>query len=253
MKADEEKLWRSGVMVMGLNTQKSLQNAFFYMIGKMLIFVVVLKWGRQKYRRLKGAEIQTDMSTGTSFPKWTVELPKSYTSQARLFQCLHRLKLENAVWYKILDLYIQKTATRSLWEWCSADPKKPWYGGTSVGKNILENKLKKMCSLTGIEGRVTNHSLRMTSVMQIYENWCAWEGHSRTNRTQIIGCITSVRKNEYPTAWTVSKVLSSPQACTYNEQVQISIQHASFCSASLKQSCNTVCVNLPKQPPRVYN
>ena len=51
-----------------------------------------------------------------------------------------------------------------------ADPTKSWYGCTPVGKNTLENKLKKMCSLAGIEGRVTNHSLRATSVTQMYES-----------------------------------------------------------------------------------
>ena len=49
-----------------------------------------------------------------------------------------------------------------------ADPTKPWYGCTPVGKNTLENKLKKMCSLAGIEGQVTNHSLHATSVTQMY-------------------------------------------------------------------------------------
>ena len=40
-KDDEEKLWRSGVM--GTNTPKALQNAVFYMVGKMFSCVVVLK------------------------------------------------------------------------------------------------------------------------------------------------------------------------------------------------------------------
>ena len=48
-------------------------------------------------------------------------------------------------------------------------PATPWYSGIPIGKNTLENKLRKMCALAGIEGRVTNHSMRATSVTRMYE------------------------------------------------------------------------------------
>ena len=48
-------------------------------------------------------------------------------------------------------------------------PATPWYSGIPIGKNTLENKLRKRCALAGIEGRVTNHSMRATSVTCLYE------------------------------------------------------------------------------------
>ena len=50
------------------------------------------------------------------------------------------------------------------------DSMSPWYSGAQpIGKNTLEHKLSRMCALAGIEGRVTNHSLRATSATQMYE------------------------------------------------------------------------------------
>ena len=40
------------------------------------------------------------------------------------------------------------------------DSASPWY--------TLEHKLSRMCALAGIEGRITDHSLRATSATQMY-------------------------------------------------------------------------------------
>ena len=78
----------------------------------------------------------------------------------------------------VLDLYFSKLPQEAFkqdilfvrpLENVSDDPTKPWYSSVLVGKNILDTKLGKMCSLAGIEGRVTNHSMRATSVTQMYE------------------------------------------------------------------------------------
>ena len=125
-----------------------------------------------------------------------------------------------------------------------ADPTKPWYGCTPVGKNTLENKLKKMCSLAGIEGRVINHSLRATSVTQMYESGVPERviqertGHKSLDALQVYER-TNAQQHE-----TVSKVLSAPHSRTYNKQVQISRQHVSFSSVSVKQPCNTQYVSI---------
>ncbi len=47
----------------------------------------------------------------------------------------------------------------------------PWYlGSQPVGKNTLDLKLRKMCSLAGIQGGpISNHSLRATSATRMFE------------------------------------------------------------------------------------
>ena len=38
-----------------------------------------------------------------------------------------------------------------------------WFTANAVGKNTLGNTVKKLCSMAGIEGHYTNHSLRATT------------------------------------------------------------------------------------------
>ena len=154
---------------------------------------------------------------------------------------------------QILDLYYSKLPPQAFesdvffvrpLENVLADPTKPWYAGTPVGKNTLENKLKKMCSLAGIEGCVTNHSLRATSVTQMYE--CGVPEKVIQERTghKSLEALRVYERTNAQQHETVSKVLSAPHPRTYNEQVQISRQHASFSSLSLKQPCNTQSVSI---------
>ena len=45
-----------------------------------------------------------------------------------------------------------------------SDSSAPWYSACqTVGKNTLDMKLRRMCSLAGINGDFSNHSLRATS------------------------------------------------------------------------------------------
>jgi len=49
------------------------------------------------------------------------------------------------------------------------NPTSPWYIAIPVGKNTLNEKVKKWCTLAGIEGKKTNHSLRATGTTQTYD------------------------------------------------------------------------------------
>ena len=79
----------------------------------------------------------------------------------------------------LLDLYISKLPLKAaendifyarLLESVPTDPSAPWYSATPVGKHTLNDKVKKMCMAAGIQGNMTNHSLRATGAMQMYEN-----------------------------------------------------------------------------------
>ena len=51
-----------------------------------------------------------------------------------------------------------------------SDPAKPLYSSVPVGKNTLERKLAIICDRDGIQGTITNHSLRATSATHMYRS-----------------------------------------------------------------------------------
>ena len=79
----------------------------------------------------------------------------------------------------VLDLYVSKLPPEaSILDIFSSvrlnkpplDSSAPWYiGSQPVGKNTLDTKLRRVCSLAGIEGDFMNHSLRATSATQMFD------------------------------------------------------------------------------------
>ena len=175
-KDDEDKLWSTGVM--GTKTPKALQNALFYTVGKMFSLR-----GGDEMRSLKISQIQrhtnpdryvyTELVSKTS--NGTFKKLHVANKTVPLFACPEageRCPLH------ILDLYLSKLPQEVIkndvlfvkpLDNATEDGTKPWYSRTPVGRNTLDTKSCKMCSFTGIKGRVTNHSMRATSVTQMYE------------------------------------------------------------------------------------
>lgn len=44
-----------------------------------------------------------------------------------------------------------------------------WYKDHPIGVNALKNTVKRMCQKVGLEGHYSNHSLRGTSTMRMYQ------------------------------------------------------------------------------------
>ena len=111
-------------------------------------------------------------------------------------------------------------------------PTKPWYSSVPVGKDILSTKLGKMCSLAGIEGRITNYSRCATSVTQTYETGVLekviqeWTGHRSLEALWAYERTTSQQHQA------VSSVLAAQHTCVYNEQ------HSTFSTVSLEPHPN---------------
>ena len=154
---------------------------------------------------------------------------------------------------QILDLYYSKLPPQAIesdiffvrpLDNIPTDPTKPWYTGTPVGKHTLENKLKKMCSLAGIEGRISNHSLRATSVTQMYESGVPEKVIQERTGHRWLEALRMYKRTNAQQHETVSKVLTAPHSLTYNEQVQISRQHASVSTMSLNQPSSTQSVSI---------
>ena len=175
IKDDEDKLWSKGIM--NTNTPKALRNAVFYTVGKMFSLR-----GGIEMRNLKISQIQRH----TNPDRYVYTELVSKTSNGT-FKKLHVANKIVPVFacpeagercpVHILDLYLNKLPQAAIeidvffvkaLENTTEDDTKPWYSRTPIGRNTLDTKLGKMCSLAGIEGRVTNHSMRATSVTLMY-------------------------------------------------------------------------------------
>ena len=178
-KDDEKKLWDSGVM--GTTTPRALQNAAFFYVGKMLclrggnelrnlkLFQIVLLHNPDRYEY---NEHVSKTRNGT-FKKLHVS-----NKVVSVFQCP---EAGNQCPVYVLDLYINKLPPEAITqdmfffrplERTPTDSTAAWYiASQPVGKNTVDMKLRKMCSLAGIEGAasISNHSLRATSATQMFD------------------------------------------------------------------------------------
>lgn len=177
-KEDEHKLWATGVM--GTTTPSSLQNAAFLIVGKMFSLR-----GGQELRELKLSQIVRHSNPDRYEYRENVSKTRSGTFKklhvpskvVSLYTCPDA---GNKCPVFVLDLYISKLPPEATaqdifffrpLDKSPVDTSLPWYlGSQPVGKNTLDLKLRKMCSLAGIQGGpISNHSLRATSATQMFE------------------------------------------------------------------------------------
>ena len=170
---EEDQLWESGVC--GLNSPTALQNAAFYVVGKMFCLR-----GGAEHRELKKSQLHRYIN-----PDRYVYIENVSKTNNGSFRHLHLNNKEvpicacpdagNRCPVVILDKYIGKLPTnndlfylRPLEKFSEFDGE-PWYSAVPVGKNTLAVKVKRMCESASIGGNKTNHSLRATGATTLFE------------------------------------------------------------------------------------
>ena len=103
------------------------------------------------------------------------------------------------------------------------DLNKPWYSSIPLGKHTLHSKLKTMCSLAGIKGHKTNHSLRATAATEMFRHGAPEKLiQERTGHRSIEALRTYERLDEMQHR-AASSILSNAQgisrSMTYNQHV----------------------------------
>ena len=155
-KADEEKLWTSGVI--GVNSPSSLQNAAFYVVGKMFSLR-----GGVEHRNLKVSQVKryydpdryvytenVSKTNDGSFKKLRVKGKK-----VPIYACPD---VGERCPVQILGKYLSKLPRKAIE--CDlfyvrpltkvpADSCSPWFAAVPVGRDTLQNKLKNMCDSPG--------------------------------------------------------------------------------------------------------
>ena len=168
---EEDRLWREGVT--DVDTPTSLQNAAFFVVGKMFCLR-----GGQEHRGLQLSQLKrfkdryvyyenTSKNRNGTFKQLRVK-----SKVVPLFPCP---EAGSRCPVRILDKYISKLPleakekdlfyVRPLQK-VIAD--KPWYSSVPLGKHTLHSNLKNMCSEAGISGHKTNHSLRATAATEMF-------------------------------------------------------------------------------------
>ena len=89
-----------------------------------------------------------------------------------------------------------------------------------------------MCSLAGIEGRVTNHSMRATSVTQMYETGVPEKVIQERTGHRSLEALRVYKRTNAQQHQAVSGVLAAQHTYVYNEQ------HSTFSTVSLEPPCN---------------
>ena len=171
---DEQKLWQSGVM--GTTTPAALQNATFFIVGKMFCLR-----GGTELRNLKPSQMKrlndpnryvyTEYTSKTqpgSFKKLYIK-----NKVVPIFECP---EVGEQCPVLILDKYFSKLPPEAfsndiffLRPIERHEDSKHWYSKMPVGRNILDIKLSGMCKMANIEGKISNHSLRATSATTMFQ------------------------------------------------------------------------------------
>lgn len=219
-KEHEEKLWSSGVM--GLTTPRALQNAAFSVVGKMFSLR-----GGLEHRDLKISQLtkhydpdcyvyheNVSKTNSGSFRKMRIK-----GKVVPIYACS---EIGNRCPVYILDSKLPPKAwesdlfyLRPLPE-VPADACAPWYAAQPVGRDTLQNKMRTMCRLAGINGNKTNHSLRAASATQMYD--CGVPEKIIQERTghRSLEALRMYERTNVEQQQAVSAILSAPKSIDYN-------------------------------------
>ena len=159
IKEDEVKLWTSGAM--GLDSSRSLQNAAFFIVGKMFSLR-----GGAEHRLLKLSQI-TRMANPDQYV-YHENVSKNHNGS---FKKIHVKKKVVLIYacpevgdrcpVDVLDKYMSKLPPFALehdlfylhpLQVVPSDPKAPWYAAVPVGRDTLQKKFHFMCEQAGIKG-----------------------------------------------------------------------------------------------------
>ena len=179
--ADEEKLWKSGVL--GSDSPTKLVHTLFYQLGLNL----ALRGGRE-HRELRVGQnsqltLHTDSNNGL-YLQYCQDISK--TDQGGLKhikldkKCVRAYASENrdrcaiTLYQKYLSkcpqnrpepLYLRPLTKLKCKDW---DDEPVWYMAQPIGQHTLSKMVKMICQAGSLEGYFTNHSLRASAASRLY-------------------------------------------------------------------------------------
>ena len=171
----EEKLWSSGVL--NVSTPRGLLNAVFYVNGK----IFCLRGGKE-HRDLKLSQLQRTAGKYTYYENVSKNHNGSFAQlhvQSKVVPLYENPDLGDRCPVFILDKYISRLPAKAKaddifyarpLDRIPMETDTPWYSAVPIGKNMLQNMVKSMCTEAKIQDSKTNHSLRATAATQMFQN-----------------------------------------------------------------------------------
>ena len=251
-KEDETKLWTSGTM--GVDTPKSLQNAAFYVVGKMFSLR-----GGVEHRSLKLSQV-TRMSNPDQYV-YHENVSKNHNGS---FKKIHIKKKVVPIYacpevgercpVNILDKYISKLPPYAFehdtfylrpLQAVPVDPNAPWYASVPVGRDTSQKKFHLMCEQAGIKGNKTNHSLRATGATELYESGVPEKLIQERTGHRSLEALRVYERTNVQQHKAVSSILSAPVQSSYSQQMHTADGNA----ASSIQRCQSSDTSAPHLAP----
>ena len=239
---EENRLWTS--CVMNTNTPKGLLRAVFYYNGKCFC--------------LRGGQEHSDFGISQLHrlynpDRYIYKENASKNRQGGIAQMRLEHKSVTIVANPVvgerchvflLDTYISKLPPAAIEKdifYCKplsnipTDPTNPWYLPVPVGRNLLGKMVQDMCSDAGIEGKKTNHSLRVSGASTLFEAGVPERViQQRTGHRSLLSLRMYERVSEGQEK-AVSRILTGENN-NYNESLMQSITSSSTLPS--KVSCN---------------
>ena len=117
---------------------------------------------------------------------------------------------------------------------------------TPVGKNTLDTRLGKMCLLAGTEGRVTNHSMCVTSVTQMYATGVPEKVIQERTGHRSLEALHIYERTNNQQHQMVSRILSDLSENAHVQQTKHSKtqKHSAYSVTSVKPSSNQQSIHI---------
>ena len=245
-KDDEEKLWTSGIM--GMATPRALQNAAFFVAGKMFSLR-----GGVEHRHLKVSQLQrhhqpdhyvyhenVSKTNDGSFKKLRIK-----GKVVPVYACSD---LGERCPVKILDTYLSKLPPKAHVDdifylrplsKIPTDHSLPWYAPVPVGKDTLQNKLSTMCKQAGVLGNKTNHSLRAAGATQMYDSGVPEKLIQERTGHRSLEALRMYERTNMRQHQAVSNLLSTPHSTSYNHFMESKQMRVAYTAPQNNQHATT--------------
>ena len=173
---DEEKFWETGAL--GTETPEKLLHTVFYLNGKNFL----LRGGEEHYN-LKISQMQRFENPPRY--EYTELVSKnragglaSYRLKNKVVPVFQDESLGKQCHVYVLDLYLSKIPSSARAQDVfylrpkpvNMEDDNPWYSSQRIGRNRISQLMKTICSVSGVQNKYTNHSLRATGATRLFQS-----------------------------------------------------------------------------------
>ena len=135
-------------------------------------------------------------------------------------------------------------------------PGQPWYSSVPIGKNKLTSMVRTMCSLAGIQGNKTNHSLRSFGVSSMFEQQIPEKIIQERSGHRSLDALRVYEKTTNQQKIAASRVMTAcmPSTSDYEEKRNKEYRRVAVKTMRRNQLANHACLELPEKPdPQMFH